>query len=120
MAERRGTVRAVARIEVFDEKTHVERVPLFVSGNVSAGGIFLITQEPYKPGTKLRIRFTLSDDPRPIETEGEVVWLRTRRESPERLPGMGVQFMKIANEDRERIRVFVNREVERGNKDQED
>jgi uncharacterized protein (TIGR02266 family) len=107
MAERRGTVRAVARIEVFDERTHMERVPLFVSGNVSAGGIFLITQEPYRIGTKLRIKFNLPGDLRPIETEGEVVWIRGERISPENQPGMGVQFMKIAESDRERVRAFV-------------
>ena len=112
MAERRGTVRAVARIEVFDEKTHVERVPLFVSGNVSAGGIFLITQEPYQIGTKLRIKFNLPDDPQPIETEGEVVWQRGERENSDRQPGMGVQFMKIAESDRGRIRRFVDSLVE--------
>jgi uncharacterized protein (TIGR02266 family) len=120
LAERRGTVRAVARIEIFDEKTHVERVPLFVSGNVSSGGIFLITQEPYKPGTKLRIRFNLPDDPQAIEAEGEVVWWRARRENPERPPGMGVQFLRIDARARERIREFVHQQVEAGNIEPED
>jgi uncharacterized protein (TIGR02266 family) len=120
MAERRGTVRAVARIEVFDEKTHVDRVPLFVSGNVSAGGIFLITQEPYKSGTKMRIRFNLPDDPNVIETEGEVVWQRPKREGSQRQPGMGVQFTKIEGHDRERIREFVSQQVEAGNIDPEE
>src|SRR3990172_8997053 len=99
MAERRRTVRAIARIEVFDKGARQERVPLYVSGNVSSGGIFLITQEPFALGTDLKISFTLPGDDRPIETLGQVVWQRSERSAADRQPGMGVQFMKIARED---------------------
>lgn len=119
MAERRGTVRAVARIEVQDQSVAKERVPLFVSGNVSSGGIFLITNDPYEAGTELLIRFNLPDDPVTIEATGSVVWRRTDRESSDRPPGMGVQFQNISQDDRERIRSFVNVQVELGNIDPE-
>lgn len=120
MAERRRTVRAVARIEVFNKGAHSQRVPLYISGNVSAGGIFLITQDPFPVGTDLKISFTLPDDENHIETEGTVIWSRRERESAERPPGMGVQFSVIGKEDRERVRAFVNEQAELGNVVEED
>jgi len=119
MVERRRTVRAIARIEVFDKGARRERVPLYVSGNVSSGGIFLITQEPFAPGTNLKISFTLPGDDQPIESMGQVVWLRDERTAPERQPGMGVQFMAIAREDQERVREFVHSQSEKGNVEQD-
>jgi uncharacterized protein (TIGR02266 family) len=120
MAERRRTVRAIARIEVFDRGARQERVPLYVSGNVSAGGIFLITQEPIATGTNLKISFTLPDDDRPIEAMGQVIWQRDQRTAPDRQPGMGVQFMKIAQDDQDRVRAFVHSQVEKGEVEKND
>jgi uncharacterized protein (TIGR02266 family) len=116
VAERRRSVRAVARIEVYEAKdTRHTRVPLYISGNVSAGGIFLITQEPFKTGTNLKISFSLPGDPRVIDTFGSVIWSRGLREASDRQPGMGVQFSEIKKEDRDRIRDFVNEQIEAGN-----
>ncbi len=116
MAERRRTVRAVARIEVYYSKaTKEQRVPLYISGNVSSGGIFLITQDPFPPGTELKISFNLPDDPRTIETLGTVIWERRARTAADCQPGMGVQFMEIRREDKERIREFVYEQVKLGN-----
>jgi uncharacterized protein (TIGR02266 family) len=120
MAERRRTVRAIARIEVFDKGARRERVPLYVSGNVSSGGIFLITQEPIALGTNLKISFTLPGDDRPIEAMGQVIWQRNERSAPDRQPGMGVQFMAIGREDQERIRDFVHAQIEKGNVETDD
>jgi len=110
MAERRRSVRGVARIEVYDPDRRSDRVPLYISMNVSGGGMFLITQDPFPPQTKLRISFNLPNDPDPIEATGEVVWRRTEREAPERQPGMGIRFVEIDQGDRERIRSFVRRQ----------
>ena len=107
MVERRGTVRAIAKIEVFKKEGPVNRVPLYVSGNVSAGGLFLITQQPFEPGTDLLISFSLPKDGKKISAEGSVVWKREARDSGDQRPGMGVQFMKIDKEDQERIRTYV-------------
>ena len=120
MAERRHTVRAVARIEVYDKDKRQDRVPLYIAGNVSSGGIFLITQDPYANNTKLKIRFSLPGDDHPIETVGQVIWRRTDRETPERQPGMGVQFMEITREDHERIRQFVEEHIQNGSEAPED
>ena len=107
MVERRRTVRAVARIEVFNKETSEQRVPLYVSGNVSVGGIFLITQDPLEPGTDMKISFTLPGDDREIHAEGRVVWKRRQREASDRQPGMGVQFMKILPKHQEKLSAYI-------------
>jgi uncharacterized protein (TIGR02266 family) len=107
MVERRGAVRAVAKIEVFRKEGPVSRVPLYVSGNVSAGGLFLITQEPFEPGTDLIIKFSLPKDNNKISAVGSVVWKRESREAKDLKPGMGVKFIEITNKDQEKIRTYV-------------
>lgn len=107
MAERRSTVRAVVRIEVYDQDSRVERVPLFISGNVSSGGLFLITREPYPLKTSLKIEFSLPGEGPPIKALGSIVWTRTDKQAPGQQPGMGVQFMEIEEKDRDRVRKFV-------------
>lgn len=112
MPERRSTLRAVARIEVYDRDSCSERVPLYVAGNVSPGGMFLITQSPFERGTSLKISFGLPGQEPPVLAVGSVVWSRTERTAADRQPGMGVQFIEIAKEDVERIRTFVNNQTE--------
>ena len=119
MAERRRTVRAVARIEVYDQTAPKDRVPLYVSGNVSAGGIFLITQEPFEPGTIMKIQFYLPNDEKEIVTVGEVVWTRGQRKASDQQPGMGVMFNKVDPADQERIRAFVHERMEAGEIEEE-
>jgi uncharacterized protein (TIGR02266 family) len=112
MPERRSGFRAVAKIEVYDREARAERVPLYVSGNVSAGGIFLITQSPFARGTTMKISFTLPGESEPIQTVGTVVWNRGSRGGPAQQPGMGAQFDEIREQDRERIRRFVHAQNE--------
>ncbi len=114
MGERRRTVRAVVRLEVYDDGRRQERIPLYISRNISGGGIFLITQEPYPPGTNIRISFTLPGDRTPVTALGEVVWSRDQREAPERQPGMGVKFVEIKDFDQERLRQFVKDRLDKG------
>ena len=112
MPERRSTLRAVARIEVYDRDASADRVPLYVAGNVSVGGIFLITQTPFEVGTNLKIVFSLPGQEQPVQAMGAVAWSRNQRTAPDRQPGMGVQFMEIKMEDVERIRTLVNAQTE--------
>lgn len=107
MAERRGNVRLVSKLEVQERDPRRARVPLYVSGNISAGGMFLITQDPYPPGTTFRISFGLPPHEKTVEATGRVVWSRPQKENPERQPGMGIEFLEIDEQDRERIREFV-------------
>lgn len=98
----------MARIEI----RPLDRVPLYISGNLSVGGMFLITQEPLPVGTNFRVRFALPASKDEITATGEVLWSRSQREAPDRQPGMGVKFKELSEKDRERIRSFIETQAD--------
>ena len=69
--------------------------------NVSALGLFVRTDLPLPVGTPVRLRFAPDGDGS-FELAGEVAWVNADvRHS--RNPGMGVRFVGIGAEDRERL-----------------
>ncbi len=71
--------------------------------NISALGIFVRTEAPLAAGTRLRLRF----DPAPhraapLDIEGRVQWINPARPGCPN-PGMGVRFVGLTLELRERI-----------------
>jgi uncharacterized protein (TIGR02266 family) len=78
--------------------------------DISATGIFVRTTTPESPGTHLNLRFT-PDDSGPIEVEGEVIWINPYRPgAPDNLhPGMGVRFVDLDDEVRDRLLELVRR-----------
>ena len=105
MADRRANVRAVVRLEV--EERELFRVPLYVTANLSVGGMFLITKTPLPPKTESRLRFRLPNDRTFIQTTAKVLWARKEDLAAGLAPGMGLQFVECSPEDRERIRAYV-------------
>jgi uncharacterized protein (TIGR02266 family) len=68
--------------------------------DISAGGMFIDVYDPLPPGTLFRLRFQL--DPPPIAAKAQVHYVQPRI-------GMGVEFVELQAEDRDRIREIVNR-----------
>jgi type IV pilus assembly protein PilZ len=68
--------------------------------NVSAMGLFVQTQKPLAVGTRLELAFG-PDSGRPFRLVGEVAWINADSASPN--PGMGVRFVELQAEDRERL-----------------
>ncbi len=77
--------------------------------DLSALGIFIRTTSPEPPGTHLNMRFTLPGDEEALEVEGEVIWINSFRpgDFSNLNPGMGVQFIDLARQDKRRIRLLV-------------
>ena len=75
--------------------------------DISAMGIFVRTTQPETPGTHLWLRFSPpgSEDgaAEPIECEGDVIWINPPRDGRSRNPGMGIQFIDLTIEQRDRI-----------------
>lgn len=73
--------------------------------NISEMGIFLASEDPKPVGTLLKLRFKPIEDTEAFEVEGEVVWVNPVREkADENLnPGMGVKFVNIDDDRREKI-----------------
>jgi len=102
-----GDRRASPRIPVemwVEEST--DRELYFQRGaNISAGGIFLERTIPHSKGTVVNLQFTLPDESTPIKVKGEIVNVG---DDPTEL-GMGVKFIDLDDNARQRIQQFIER-----------
>jgi type IV pilus assembly protein PilZ len=78
--------------------------------DISETGIFVRTTTPEPPGTHLNLRFS-PDDSGSLELEGEVIWINPYRPGTmDNLhPGMGVRFVGLDDETRDRLLELVRR-----------
>src|SRR5687767_9856518 len=76
--------------------------------DLSAMGIFIRTSMPHPPGTRLNLHFAPPGSA-PIDVEGEVMWTNPHRPGrAENLnPGMGVQFVDLTPQQRDRVMGLV-------------
>jgi type IV pilus assembly protein PilZ len=71
--------------------------------NISELGIFVETLDPFPVGTRMTLRFTPQGE-EPFVLEGVVQWINAVREGYENPnPGMGVRFLALEPEHRERL-----------------
>lgn len=59
---------------------------------LGAGGLFIETESPLPPGSRLKMRFRLPGSPQTHEIEGRVCWRKTPQEMGQHAPGMGIEF----------------------------
>jgi type IV pilus assembly protein PilZ len=72
--------------------------------NISEFGIFVRTHEPLEVGTRLTLRFAPPGAPEPFILAGQVQWVNAVRmlaDNPN--PGMGIRFVDLTSEARERL-----------------
>jgi uncharacterized protein (TIGR02266 family) len=83
----------------------VQDFVLEYAANISAGGVFVHTQEPPPLKTVVSIEMQLPGSDAPVPAKGIVVHRVTPEDAEQRgtLPGMGVQFVEAGDEFRERI-----------------
>ncbi len=81
-----------------------EETFLFASiTNISEMGIFIQTREPLALGTTLVLSFAPPGH-EPFKLRGTVAWVNAYRENGDNPnPGMGVRFVDLGSEERERI-----------------
>lgn len=112
-----GPARKRTASEEFRERRASERIPVTLSvdykhgdtflfsyiTNISTMGIFVRSEDPLPPGTSLTLRFTPPGGEL-LEIAGEVTWINPFRPGGENLnPGMGVRFVGLTPEIRERL-----------------
>jgi type IV pilus assembly protein PilZ len=72
--------------------------------NISELGIFVATREPLTVGTRMTLRFTPPGSDAGFMLAGVVQWINPiRLLSENRNPGMGIRFVDITADDRERL-----------------
>src|SRR5882724_8734906 len=79
--------------------------------DISATGIFVRTTTPEQQGTHLNLRFTPGEGEDEIEVEGEVIWVNPFRPgAPDSInPGMGIRFVGLDDDLRDRLLELVRR-----------
>jgi len=107
-ADRRHAPRVLVDLEV-DYASEENYLFAYIT-DISATGIFVRTTTPESPGTHLNLRFS-PDSPEHIEVEGEVIWVNPYRPgTPDNLhPGMGIRFVSLDNELRDRLLELIRR-----------
>lgn len=98
--------RVYERIDVeWSVDCETEQTFLYASiTNISEMGIFVATHEPLEVGTRLTLRFAMPGEGSPFILLGQVQWvnpIRMLSDNPN--PGMGIRFVDLSSESRERI-----------------
>jgi len=77
--------------------------------NVSRGGVFVKTAEPFDPGRRLLVEIKLPTG-QPLEAIGRVAWVkRTVSANPrENQAGVGIEFLGGASEHFEALEAYIN------------
>lgn len=103
LVERRREPRHSARLDV-----NYRRGDTYLysrSSNISEMGIFLVTSNPPRRGTRIELRFAVPGEEEPLRVEGEVRWIVHPGSGGE--PGMGIQFIDPSDEFRRRIKELI-------------
>ncbi len=77
--------------------------------NISEMGIFVRTQEPLEVGTRLTLKFSPPNASEAFIATGQVQWVNAVRmlaDNPN--PGMGIRFVNLTDEERERLVEMVH------------
>lgn len=75
--------------------------------NISAGGMCVLMADPMREGTTPNLAFTLPEDESPVICKGRITWCRASKIDSE-LYEVGVAFVDISDEDRQRVMDFVD------------
>lgn len=79
--------------------------------NISRGGMFIRTENPLHVGSNIKLRFSLPDSDRLIETRGKVVHTVSGKRRKSEPHGMGIMFEEIKDEDRDLIEALWERSI---------
>lgn len=112
------TPRANIRITTF-LPVSVNNIPLLCGGGecasvLSEHGMYIQTLKPYPKKSSISVQITIHDHV--IVTESVVLYSYKTGEGPNKEPGMGIQFTKIASLDQEMIRHYIKEEIHKGMK----
>ena len=105
-SERRSTIRQMVEVDI-----GLQSGTNFFTGfslDISTGGLFISTYDVLPIGAKVNVNFSLPYGP-VLSINGTVRWLREFNEfTPEVVPGMGVQFDSLTDDETELINDYMS------------
>lgn len=82
--------------------------------NISLGGIFIKTENPLARGSEVEIEFQAPGSPRSFRTKGTVVRVVFPESASPEPPGMGIEFEKLNEDDKELINMLWEKSTGHG------
>ncbi len=82
--------------------------------DLSTGGLFVESKTALKRGEKVDLKISFLDKSKPMEISCEVMWCRKsieRKPRGELPPGMGLKFLELSRENKERIVDILSRSL---------
>jgi uncharacterized protein (TIGR02266 family) len=78
------------------------------TGNISAKGLFIRTDNPIAKGENFVLKLQLPDVADPLHIQSQVVWCRRPGEEPEKgPPGMGIMFLDVNTKEDQILRKYL-------------
>lgn len=106
----RQSIRVSSHFEVsVMDAAHMKK--LYIK-NISGGGFYIESPQPLEVGTKIDLRLSLPNSKNPLELKVEVAWSNPKGVG-ELPPGMGVKFLNLQAEDRNRIQALIDASLEK-------
>lgn len=106
---RRAHPRVAARLEV--RYCHRQHFLKDYTENISQGGLFIATREPFEPGTAVHVELVIHDLAAPLPLGGRVAYRLDDQQAAalESVPGIGVQLTEVDPRTEETLRSYVQR-----------
>jgi uncharacterized protein (TIGR02266 family) len=77
--------------------------------NISKGGLFVNTRSPLAVGSEIRLIVSLPSSAFPFDLQGKVTWVNEFDNAANLVPGMGIEFIGIDDEQKLKIAEFVEK-----------
>ncbi len=77
--------------------------------NISKGGLFVNTRSPLAVGSEIRLIVSLPSSAFPFDLQGKVTWVNEFDNAANLVPGMGIEFIGIDDEQKRKIAEFVEK-----------
>lgn len=105
--DRRDTLRLRYDIQVGVTSSH--RLFVGLSSNISAGGLFIATEEDLHKGDMIDVRFSVPGSPHVFEKKATVQWTRPMDADAEHRThvGAGVKLMDLSEEEQRILNAFL-------------
>ncbi|MBU4342554.1 MAG: PilZ domain-containing protein [Candidatus Omnitrophica bacterium] len=78
-----------------------------ITKDVSAGGLQLLTEEKLEPGRKIAMKISIPEALNPVHLNGIVLWSRESPYSKARAHGIGIEFAKIEEDNKNTFLKFL-------------
>ena len=84
--------------------------------DISTSGMFIRTLDPLRKGTELSFQFCLLPESTPVPIKGKVVWVQRlgNRKEEWRVPGFGIQFCSLEEDEYDFIASVLETVKEQG------